>query len=256
MRILLIEDDQSINGALANVLRTNNIVCDTANSAESGIAACRANDYDLVLLDLVLPDQDGFDTIKILRNDIATTAPILVLSGLPSVDDRVQCLNLGADDYLKKPFHKRELLARIHAILRRSSSTTSSVIKIGRLHIDLSKQCVKSDTGKALELTEKEYRIVELMARRMGSVVTKSCFIDHLYSGSEEPEFKIIDVFICKIRNKIKALFGNGVEYIHTAWGRGYVMEYRPETHTSIQDAYAVYSPLQPDEDSMLKKSA
>ncbi len=240
MRILLVEDDQSINSALANVLRFNNIVCDTASSAESGIAACRANDYDMILLDLVLPDQDGFDTIKLLRSDVATSTPILVLSGLPSVDDRIQCLNLGADDYLRKPFHKRELLARINAILRRSSCAVNSVIKIGRLRIDLAKQCIKSDSGDALELTEKEYRIVELMARRIGSVITKSAFIDHLYSGSEEPEFKIIDVFICKIRNKIKALFGDSTEYIHTSWGRGYVMEYRPHTHNSIHDADVV----------------
>lgn len=141
MRILLIEDDSSINNALANVLRANNIVCDTANSAESGIAACRANGYDVILLDLVLPDRDGFSTIKSLREDLSKNTPILVLSGLHTVEDRVRCLDLGADDYLKKPFHKKELLSRINAILRRASTTTTSVIKTGELCIDVAKTC-------------------------------------------------------------------------------------------------------------------
>jgi two-component system cell cycle response regulator CtrA len=229
MKILLIEDDKITGQALVQILENNGMICDIAETGSAGITACKLHEYDLILLDVVLPDYDGFKIIKTLR-DLDQNTPIIVLSGLRNVEDKIKCLDLGSDDFVCKPVLKAELLSRIHAVARRSMRNPNPVIKIGELQVDLIKKCIKTSSNKIIDFTEKEYMMLTLLARRMGSVISKESFIKNLYHGTDEPEFKIIDVFICKIRNKIKEALNTHDEYIHTSWGRGYIMEYRQKS--------------------------
>jgi two-component system cell cycle response regulator CtrA len=154
--------------------------------------------------------------------DARVETPILILSGLTELDSKIKGLGFGADDYLTKPFDKRELLARIHAIVRRSKGHAQSVIKTGKLAVNLDARTVDIDS-KPLHLTGKEYGILELLSLRKGTTLTKEMFLNHLYGGMDEPEVKIIDVFICKLRKKLANATG-GQNYIETVWGRGYVL--------------------------------
>jgi two-component system cell cycle response regulator CtrA len=174
------------------------------------------------VLDLRLPDMEGFEVVRRLRTAKVRT-PVLILSGMNETDDKVRGLTTGADDYLTKPFHKSELIARIHAIVRRSKGHSESVIKTGKLVVNLDTRSVDVDSRR-LHVTGKEYSILELLSLRKGTTLTKEMFLDHLYGGIDEPELKIIDVFICKLRKKIAAATG-GSHYIETVWGRGYVLK-------------------------------
>ena len=145
-----------------------------------------------------------------------------MLSGLAGIEDKVRSLGFGADDYLTKPFHKDELVARIHAIVRRSKGHAQSVIETGDLKVNLDAKTVEIG-GQRVYLTSKEYQMLELLALRKGSTLTKEMFLNHLYGGMDEPEMKIIDVFICKLRKKLFVASG-GKNYIETVWGRGYVL--------------------------------
>ena len=153
---------------------------------------------------------------------VRSFSPVLILSGLTESENKVKGLGTGADDYLTKPFEKNELLARIQAIVRRSQGHSQSIISTGRLSINLDAQSVEID-GQAIHLTGKEYGILELLSLRKGTTLTKEMFLNHLYGGMDEPELKIIDVFICKLRKKLSTATG-GVTYIETVWGRGYVL--------------------------------
>jgi len=150
------------------------------------------------------------------------SVPVLILSGLSDIDDKIKALGFGADDYLTKPFNKQELIARVNAIIRRSKGHSNSIIKIGRLTVNLTTKMAEVD-GKPLRLTNREYAILELLAVRKEATLSKDVFLNHLYGGMEEPEFKIIDVFICKLRKKLADALG-GENYIETVWGRGYVL--------------------------------
>lgn len=221
MRVLLIEDDPTVSKSVELMLQSTNIVCDVTNLGEEGIEISKLYDYDIIILDLMLPDMDGFDVIKRLRN-AAVKTPILILSGLTETDDKIKGFGIGADDYLTKPFNKNELIARINAIVRRARGHADATIKIGRLVINLHSHTAEVD-GEGIPLTSKEYAILELLAMRKGSTLTKEMFLNHLYGGLDEPELKIIDVFVCKLRKKLsKAL--NGDSCIETIWGRGYVL--------------------------------
>jgi two-component system cell cycle response regulator CtrA len=169
----------------------------------------------------MLPDIDGYEVLRRLRAARVRT-PILILSGLTELDHKVKGLGYGADDYLTKPFHKRELIARIHAIVRRSKGHPDSVIRTGKLAVNLDAHTVEVDK-QPLHLTGKEYGILELLSLRKGTTLTKEMFLNHLYGGMDEPELKIIDVFVCKLRKKLAAATG-GMNYIETVWGRGYVL--------------------------------
>ena len=159
--------------------------------------------------------------LKSLRLEKINT-PILILSGIGDPEDKVKGLGFGADDFVTKPFHKNELIARINAIVRRSKGYSHSLITIGELSIDIDAKSV-SVRGRPVHLTSKEYQMLELLAMRKGLTLSKTMFLDHIYGGMDEPDSKIIDVFICKIRKKIDAV-ANGVNYIDTVWGHGYVM--------------------------------
>jgi two-component system cell cycle response regulator CtrA len=203
------------------MLRSEGYVCDTTDLGEDGLEIGKLYDYDIILLDLLLPDMDGYEVLRRLRAAQVKT-PILILSGLAELDAKIKGLGFGADDYLTKPFDKRELIARIQAIVRRSKGHSDSVIKTGRLTVNLDTRTAEVE-NQALHLTGKEYGILELLSLRKGTTLTKEMFLNHLYGGMDEPELKIIDVFICKLRKKLVAACG-GENYIHTVWGRGYVL--------------------------------
>jgi two-component system, cell cycle response regulator CtrA len=221
VRVLLVEDDNGTAQSIGLMLKTEGINVYTTELGEEGIDLGKIYDYDIILLDLNLPDMSGYEVLRSLRSAKVPT-PILILSGLASIEDKIKGLGLGADDYLPKPFHKDELVARIHAIVRRSKGHAQSHIGVGDLVVDLDTKSVELH-GDRLHLTGKEYQILELLALRRGSTLTKEMFLNHLYGGMDEPEAKIIDVFICKLRKKLANASG-GLDYIETVWGRGYAL--------------------------------
>jgi two-component system, cell cycle response regulator CtrA len=231
MRVLLIEDDSATAQSIELMLKSETFNIYTTDLGEEGIDLGKIYDYDIILLDLNLPDMSGFDVLRKLRVSKVKT-PILILSGLAGTEDKIKGLGFGADDYMTKPFHKDELVARINAIVRRSKGHAQSVINTDGLCVDLDRKTVEID-GAHVHLTGKEYQMLELMALRKGTTLTKEMFLSHLYSGMDEPEIKIIDVFICKLRKKL-AVASGGKDYIETVWGRGYVMREQAETAARI----------------------
>jgi two-component system cell cycle response regulator CtrA len=220
MRVLLVEDDSSTAKSIEMMLKSEGYIVDITDLGEDGLEIGKIYEYDIIILDLMLPDMDGYEVLKRLRAAKIST-PILILSGLSELDNKLKGLGFGADDYLTKPFDKRELMARIQAIVRRSQGHAQSEIMIGKVKINLDTRTVEA-AGKPVHLTGKEYGILELLALRKGSTLTKEMFLNHLYGGMDEPEVKIIDVFICKLRKKIEQATGDN--YIETVWGRGYVL--------------------------------
>ncbi len=221
MRVLLIEDDSATAKSIELMLKSEGFVVDCTDLGEDGLEIGKLYDYDLMLLDLMLPDIDGYEVLRRLRAARINT-PVLILSGLTEPDKKIKGLGFGADDYLTKPFDKGELIARIHAIIRRSKGHSESVIRTGRLVVNLDARTVEVD-NQPLHLTGKEYGILELLSLRKGTTLTKEMFLNHLYGGMDEPELKIINVFICKLRKKL-ATATTGDNYIETVWGRGYVL--------------------------------
>ena len=203
------------------MLRSEGYICDTTDMGEDGLEIGKLYDYDIIILDLMLPDIDGYEVLRRLRAARVKT-PILILSGLSGLDDKIKGLGFGADDYLTKPFDRRELVARIQAIVRRAKGHSDSIIETGKLKVNLDTRTVEVE-GQPLHLTGKEYGILELLSLRKGTTLTKEMFLNHLYGGMDEPELKIIDVFVCKLRKKLATATG-GDNYIETVWGRGYVL--------------------------------
>jgi Response regulators consisting of a CheY-like receiver domain and a winged-helix DNA-binding domain len=221
MRVLLVEDDSSVAKSIELMLQSEGYIVDSTDLGEDGLEIGKLYDYDIIILDLMLPDIDGYEVLRRLRAARVTT-PILILSGLSELDHKIKGLGFGADDYLTKPFDKRELIARIQAIVRRSKGHSDSIIRTGRLTVNLDTRTVEVD-NQPLHLTGKEYGILELLSLRKGTTLTKEMFLNHLYGGMDEPELKIIDVFVCKLRKKLAAAT-QGDNYIETVWGRGYVL--------------------------------
>jgi two-component system cell cycle response regulator CtrA len=229
MRILLIEDDPSTAKFVEVMLNSEGFVCDTANSGEEGIEIGKIYDYNVILLDLMLPDMEGYEVLRQLRAAKVST-PVLILSALGKPENKIKGLDIGADDYLAKPFDKRELVARIYALARRAYGHTHPVIDIGNVTLNLGTRQVTAD-GRTVHLTGKEYAILELLSMRKGIVMTKQLIFDHLYGGIDEPQLKIIDVFVCKLRKKL-AQAADGESCIETVWGRGYVMQEPPKAYS------------------------
>ena len=221
MRVLLIEDDPTMTRSIELMLNAEGFNVYSTDLGEEGLDLGKLYDYDIILLDLNLPDMHGYDVLKKLRTAKVNT-PILILSGLTEMENKVKGLGFGADDYMTKPFHKEELVARIHAIVRRSKGHSQSIIKTGKLAVNLDTKTVEV-SNQRVHLTGKEYAMLELLSLRKGSTLTKEMFLNHLYGGIDEPELKIIDVFICKLRKKL-ASASDGENYIETVWGRGYVL--------------------------------
>ncbi|MBC2835314.1 response regulator transcription factor CtrA [Paragemmobacter straminiformis] len=221
MRILLVEDDPATSRSIELMLTHANFNVYCTDLGEDGVDLAKLYDYDLILLDLNLPDMSGHEVLRQLRMAKIDT-PILILSGSDDTDNKIRGFGFGADDYMTKPFHREELVARIHAIIRRSKGHAQSIIRTGMVGVNLDAKTVEVE-GKTVHLTGKEYQILELLSLRKGTTLTKEMFLNHLYGGMDEPELKIIDVFICKLRKKLSEATG-GENYIETVWGRGYVM--------------------------------
>jgi len=221
MRVLLIEDDSATAQSIELMLKSERFNVYTTDLGEEGIDLGKIYDYDIILLDLNLPDMSGFDVLRSLRVS-KIKAPILILTGLDTIEDKVRGLGFGADDYITKPFHRDDLVARINAIVRRSRGHAESVIQTGDLIVDLSKKKVEVN-GLRVHLTGKEYQILELLSLRKGTTLSKEMFLNHLYGDTDEPDAKIIDVFICKLRKKLASASG-GNEFIETLWSRGYTL--------------------------------
>ncbi len=236
MRVLLVEDDAPMAHGVERMLASEGFVCDLTDLGEDGLEIGKLYDYDIILLDLMLPDIDGYEVLRRLRAAKVRT-PVLILSGLVAPDDKIKGLGGGADDYLTKPFDKRELVARIHAIVRRAKGHSQSVIRTGKLAVNLDSHSVAVD-DRPVHLTGKEYAILELLSLRKGTTLTKEMVLNHLYGGMDEPELKIIDVFVCKLRKKLAAATG-GETYIETVWGRGYVLREPPAEPALEQSAVA-----------------
>lgn len=234
MRVLLVEDDKATAKSIEMMLRSEGFICDTTDLGEDGLEIGKIYDYDIIILDLMLPDIDGYEVLRRLRASRVRT-PILILSGLTEMDNKIKGLGFGADDYLTKPFDKRELVARIQAIIRRSKGHSESLIRTGRLTVNLDTRTVEVDSHP-IHLTGKEYGILELLSLRKGTTLTKEMFLNHLYGGMDEPELKIIDVFVCKLRKKLTAATA-GENYIETVWGRGYVLRDPMDENAPLIDA-------------------
>jgi two-component system, cell cycle response regulator CtrA len=220
MRVLLVEDDMIVARGVSLALRAAAMIVDTADTGEESLELARLYDYDIVVLDLMLPDMEGYEVVRRLRAARIET-PVLILSGLNRPQAKVRGFGMGADDYITKPFDQHELVARIQAIVRRAKGFSHPTLNVGPLTLNLGSREVLVD-GRNVHLTGKEYAVLELLTLRKGVVLTKEAFLNHLYGGMDEPEVKIIDVFICKLRKKL-AQAGAG-ELIGTVWGRGYVM--------------------------------
>src|SRR6195256_7082977 len=197
MRVLVIEDDVVTAARIEIVLQGEDFICDLAHRGAVGIQYGKLHAYDIILLDLMLPDMYGYDVLQQLR-DAGVNTPVLILSGLGELDDKIKGLAFGADDFLTKPFDHRELVARIRAIVRRSKGLSQSTVRTGRLMVNLDGRTV-SVGDQPLHLTAKEYGILELLSLRKGTTLTKDMILNHLYGGMDEPRLKIIDVFVCKL---------------------------------------------------------
>src|SRR3954451_4969386 len=202
MRLLLIEDDPTLTKSIELMLRSEDIDVQTTELGQDGLDLGSVFLYDLILLDLNLPDMSGFDVLRSLRLGRIKT-PVLILSGLSDIEHRVKGLGFGADDYLTKQSQSDELIARIRAILRRSGDQVESVIRCGDITVKLDQKRAQIK-GRDLGLTTKEYEVLQLLATRQGTPITKDMFLSHLYGGMDEPEQKIIDVYICKLRRKVR----------------------------------------------------
>jgi two-component system cell cycle response regulator CtrA len=221
LRILLIEDDLTVTRGIEMILKREGFNVYATELGEEGIDLGKLYDYDLILLDLSLPDMSGADVLRALRNARVTT-PVMILTGSAEIESKVRSLGGGADDYLTKPFHHEELVARIHAIVRRSKGHCQSTIRTGDIVVNLDGKTVEV-RGERVHLTGKEYQMLELLSLRKGTTLTKEMFLNHLYGGMDEPELKIIDVFICKLRKKLKTIADD--HCIETVWGRGYMLQ-------------------------------
>ncbi len=221
MRILLVEDDPMTSKSIEMMLASANLNVYATDLGEEGIDLAKLYDYDLILLDINLPDMNGHEVLRQLRLAKIDT-PILILSGMDDTENKIKGFGFGADDYMTKPFHREELVARIHAIVRRSKGHAQSLITTGNVVVNLDAKTVEA-SGRPVHLTGKEYQMFELLSLRKGTTLTKEMFLNHLYGGMDEPELKIIDVFICKLRKKLSNAL-DGENYIETVWGRGYVL--------------------------------
>jgi len=229
MRLLMIEDDAQAARSLELILRVEDFSVDSTSLGEEGIDLAKLYDYDVVLLDLNLPDMGGLEVLRALRVAKVRT-PVMVISGAVEVASKLQCFAAGADEYITKPFHKAELVARINAVARRARGHAQVIIDTGDIRVNLHERSVLV-CGERVHVTHKEYQLLELLSLRKGFTLTKDMFMSHLYNGLDDPEMKIIDVFMCKLRKKLS---GAGVEgAIETVWGRGYVLRDPAETQVA-----------------------
>ena len=230
MRILVVEDDQVAASVLAKGLREHSYAVDIASDGAAALDQIGSNDYDLILLDILLPRINGLDVCGRLRADGVAT-PILMLTARGGPDQRVEGLDSGADDYLAKPYHFAELLARVRALLRRGPALAPSVLSIEDLNIDTRARRVER-SGRPVQMTTKEYALLEYLARRQGEVVGRADIAEHVWDDSYDPMSNLIEVYIQRLRRKVDD--GHPVKLIQTRRGAGYSLE--PADVASVED--------------------
>ena len=225
MRILLVEDEPRMAGFIAKGLREQSYAVDIARDGEQALYNAAVNTYDLVVLDVLLPGQDGYTVCRGLRAS-GLAVPILMLTALDSVDDRVAGLDSGADDYLAKPFDFKELLARLRALLRRPAQVRPETIRIDSLTIDTGSHTA-ARAGRSVTLTAKEYALLEFLARNLDRVVGREQIAEHVWDERFDPLSNVIDVYVKRLRAKLDS--GHDRRLIHTRRGEGYILTARPE---------------------------
>ncbi|MCX7045722.1 MAG: response regulator transcription factor [Candidatus Sumerlaeota bacterium] len=224
MRILLIEDYEPLRKSVAQGLREEGYAVDATGDGAEGLWYTESGEYDVIILDLMLPGLDGLSILKKLR-ERGSPAHVLILTARDTVEDRVRGLNLGADDYLVKPFAFEELLARVAALIRRKYETKSPVIRVGDLEISTNDRRV-TRAGRAIELSAREYALLEFLAARAGKPVTRTQIWEHVYDFAAEAGSNVIDVYIAHLRKKLEP---EGLpRLIHTRRGVGYILEIEP----------------------------
>ncbi len=239
MRVLLVEDDLTAARGISLMLRSNGAIVDQTDTGEEALGLVRHYDYDVVVLDLMLPDMEGYEVVRRMRAARMNT-PVLILSGLSRPQAKVKGFGMGADDFITKPFDKAELIARMQAVIRRSKGFSQPTLSVGPLELNLDSRDVTID-GVPVRLTGKEYAILELLVLRRGMVLTKEAFLNHLYGGMDEPEVKIIDVFVCKLRKKLAQYGADNL--IGTVWGRGYMLrEQNTQSDSPLMDGLETIS--------------
>jgi two-component system copper resistance phosphate regulon response regulator CusR len=223
MRILLVEDEPRMANVIAKGLREQSYAVDVAQDGDAGLYQTSINDYDAIILDVLLPQRNGFEVCRELRAN-GNATPILMLTARAAIDDRITGFDAGADDYLTKPFSFRELLARIHALLRRDSHLRPNVFEIGDLVVDSISHRV-SRAGRDVQLTAKEYALLEYLARRAGHLVSRAELAAHVWDDSFDPFSNTIEVYINRLRKKIDG--NHSLKLLHTRRGEGYILEAR-----------------------------
>ncbi len=222
MRILLIEDDVKVASLVSRGLKEEGFAVDLAADGEEGLRKALSETYDAAIVDIMLPKLDGLRLIEELRRQKINT-PVLILSAKRSVDDRVRGLQTGSDDYLTKPFAFSELLARVQALVRRTSAISEpNSLVVGDLRIDLITRVVKRG-DKEIPLQPKEYALLEYLARNAGRVVSKTMIMEHVWDYNFDPMTNVVEARICKLRDKIEKDFDT--KLLHTVWGAGYVLK-------------------------------
>ena len=220
MRVLIVETDGTASRSLVQLLRSNSVIVDQVETGEETLELSRHYDYDIVLLDMAPQDMDGYDVVRRMRAARVET-PVIMQAALVRPQARVKAFGVGVDDFVTKPYDHAELFARMQAIIRRAKGYSQPSLRCGPLQLNLDSREVLV-CGRPVHLTGKEYSILELLVMRKGMVLTKEVFLNHLYGGMDEPEMKIIDVFICKLRKKLAE--AGAPHVIGTVWGRGYMV--------------------------------
>jgi len=221
MRILMIEDDKAYAKSIQLALKLEGLEVETAADGEGGLDLGSVYQYSAILLDLGLPDINGHQVLKDLRNQ-KVQCPVIILSGNDQIDEQLKALGFGADLFLTKAISPKVLAAQIKALVRRSHGHSDKSVKVGRLSVDLDARLAYVDET-VIGLTTKEFAMLELLALRKGNTLSKEAFVNHLYNGMDEPDPKIVDVFICRLRKKMADL-SDGDNFIETVWGRGYML--------------------------------
>jgi two-component system cell cycle response regulator CtrA len=233
MHILLVEDNPVAAKSIELKLVAEGHNVFVTDLGEDAIELTAVYDYDLMLLDLDLADIEGLDVLRAVRAKKIRT-PVIILTASSDVETKVKALTAGADDFISKPFHKAELAARINAVVRRSRGHSESVIRTGNIALNIDTRTAEV-CGLPVHLTPSEYKVLELLSLRKNSVLTKEMCLNHLYNGLKEPEVKIIDVFICKLRKKLAAV-AEGDNQIETVWGGGYMLRDTPEAKKIVSE--------------------
>jgi DNA-binding response OmpR family regulator len=223
MRVLLVEDSERLRRSLSTGFKKSGYAVDVAADGTDALWLAESNDYDVIVLDIMLPGLDGLSVLQRLRDQKRTTH-VLLLTAKDTVEDRVRGLRLGADDYLVKPFALEELLARVQALCRRNYGQKSSTLVVSDLEIDATKKTA-ARAGHPLELTPREFALLEYLALRRGQVVSRSEIEQHIYDDLADPMSNVVDSAICALRKKISP--ANSPPLIHTRRGLGYILDCR-----------------------------